>query len=78
MNFESINWAAWSGIVALIVALAISDMVWKGIGLWKAGRNAQLGWFVCIFIFNTVGILPIVYVKFFQKKRLIEKVKEIL
>ena len=68
MEFESINWAAWSGVIIGIVALAIWDAVWKGIGLWKAGKNGQLGWFVAIFIFNTVGILPIVYVKFFQKK----------
>ena len=29
-----------------------------------SGRTA---WFVCIAIFNTVGILPILYILFFQK-----------
>jgi len=68
MEFESINWGVWGGVIALIIVLAIWEMVWKGIALWKAGKNNQLGWFIAIFIFNTVGILPIVYVKFFQKK----------
>ena len=45
------------------------EMVWKGIALWKAGRNAHLIWFICLFIFNTVGILPIIYIFAFSKKK---------
>ncbi|MBM3228707.1 hypothetical protein FJZ20_02400 [Candidatus Pacearchaeota archaeon] len=55
--------------VLLIVVLMIWEGVWKGIGLWKSGRNNQLAWFVCIFIFNTIGILPIIYLLAFQKKK---------
>lgn len=51
-----------------IIILAFWEMGWKGIALWKAARNNQLKWFVAIFVINTVGILPIVYLKFFQKK----------
>jgi len=36
-------------------------MIRKGIALWKAGRNNQLARFICIFIFNTLWILPIIY-----------------
>lgn len=57
--------------VSLIVALAVLgvwDAVWKGIAMWKSARGSQLAWFVCILVFNTVGILPIVYLLFFQKK----------
>ncbi|MFH1284672.1 MAG: DUF5652 family protein [Candidatus Peregrinibacteria bacterium] len=54
--------------LAWIIPLVLWEAVWKAIALWKAGRNKQLKWFVVIFIFNTVGILPIVYLKFFQKK----------
>jgi len=42
-------------------------MVWKGIGAWKSARNGQLIWFVAFFIFNTLGILPIVYLLWFQQ-----------
>jgi hypothetical protein len=51
-----------------LIPLVIWEIVWKGIALWKAGRNNQMKWFVALLIFNTVGILPIVYLKFFQKK----------
>ncbi len=55
--------------IYLLVAIMIWDTVWKGIALWKSGRNSQLAWFVCIIIFNTAGILPILYIAFFQKKK---------
>lgn len=52
-----------------IIALAIWDMIVKGFGLWYAARNNQRNWFVALLVFNTAGILPIVYMKFFQKNR---------
>ena len=55
--------------IPIIVLIAIWDAVWKGIGLWKSGRNNQLAWFVVLFIFNTAGILPILYIFLFQKKK---------
>jgi len=55
--------------IYLLVAIMIWDTVWKGIALWKSGRNSQLAWFVCLIIFNTAGILPILYIAFFQKKK---------
>jgi methionyl-tRNA synthetase len=55
-------------VVLLIWLLIIWSLIWKGIALWKCGRNAQLPWFVAILILNTAGILPIVYLLFFQKK----------
>ena len=55
-------------ILIWLIPLVIWEIVWKGIALWKSGRNNQLKWFIAILILNTVGILPIVYLKFFQKK----------
>lgn len=49
-------------IITLIVIVAIWDGIWKLMGLWKSARNNDLVWFVCIAIFNTVGILPIIYI----------------
>ena len=54
--------------VVLIGILVVRDMVRKAIALWKAGTKKQLARFVCLFIFNTAGILPIIYLAFFQKK----------
>ena len=54
-------------IISVVVLLAIWDGVWKLIALWKSARNNQLAWFICLAIFNTVGILPILYILCFQK-----------
>ena len=54
-------------LVFVIVVLAIWDGVWKLIALWKSARHGQLGWFICLAIFNTIGILPILYILLFQK-----------
>ncbi len=43
--------------------------VWKGIALWKCGRNNQLAWFIVLLIVNTFGILEIIYLLSFQKKQ---------
>jgi predicted Co/Zn/Cd cation transporter (cation efflux family) len=53
----------------LLILLVIWAVVWKLIALWKCGRNNQLIWFIFIGILNTAGILPIIYLLFFQKKR---------
>lgn len=58
-----------TSILIWLIPLLIWELIWKGIALWKSGRNNQLKWFIAILILNTVGILPIIYLKFFQKKR---------
>ncbi|MDI3540155.1 MAG: hypothetical protein PWP14_887 [Methanolobus sp.] len=55
------------GFLALILILALWELVWKGIALWKAARNEQKYWFIAMLILNTAGILPILYIFFFQK-----------
>lgn len=52
-----------------IIVLAALDFVLKGFALWHSGRNNQLGWFVALFILNTLGILPLIYLLFFRKKK---------
>jgi hypothetical protein len=54
-------------LIVVIVILAIWDGVWKLIALWKSARHNQLAWFICLAIFNTAGILPILYILCFQK-----------
>jgi hypothetical protein len=56
-------------LIPILILIAIWDGVWKVIGMWKSARNNQLAWFVCLAIFNTVGILPIIYVCFFQRNK---------
>jgi hypothetical protein len=62
--------AAWIGVLIVVaVVLALWDSVWKLIGMWKSARNNQLAWFICIAIFNTIGILPICYLAWGQRDR---------
>ena len=59
-------------IIIVIAFSAICEFVLKIIALWKAGRNNHLGWFICIAIINTAGILPIVYLLMHKKKEAID------
>ena len=52
-------------VVLLIVMIAIWDGVWKLIAMWKSARHNQLAWFICLAIFNTAGVLPILYLVLF-------------
>jgi hypothetical protein len=53
--------------IVVLILVVIWDSVWKLIALWKSARNQQLAWFICLAIFNTAGILPILYISLFQK-----------
>lgn len=56
--------------VALIFAaiVLIWELIWKSISLWYAARNRQIIWYLIILIVFSVGIFPIAYLLFFQKK----------
>jgi len=56
----------WSILILLIGS--IWTVIWKGIGMWHSARNKQKGWFVVILIFNTLGLLPIIYLLWFKPK----------
>jgi len=59
----------WMLLGLVIPVLVLWEGVWKAIALWRAARNGHLAWFICIIIFNTVGILPIIYIFGFSKKK---------
>jgi len=70
MNMDANHLPVWLGLlIPVFILLALWDGVWKAIGMWKSARNKQLAWFICIAIFNTVGILPIIYLVWCQKNR---------
>jgi hypothetical protein len=51
-----------------IPVIFVWSLTWKIIGMWKAGRNNHLAWFLCIALINTLGILPIIYILMNRKK----------
>ena len=48
-------------LVGVILIIILWTIIWKGLGLWYAAKNKQKGWFVVLLVFNTLGILPLVY-----------------
>lgn len=48
--------------LTIIIILALWELLWKSIALWRAARFNQPVWFGLILILNTAGILPIIYV----------------
>lgn len=59
----------------LITIITIWSTLVKGIALWRAANLKQQNWFIVMLIVNTVGILEIIYLFRFAKKRL--TIKEI-
>ena len=70
---QLINLAHYYGthvwVAILLGILAVWTIIWKGIALWKSARNGSKAWFIVMLILNTVGILEIIYIFFFSKKK---------
>lgn len=46
------------------------SIFWKGTALWRASEEDQRNWFIALLLINTVGILDLVYLFYFSKKKL--------
>jgi len=53
---------------ALIWLSIVWTLPWKGVALWKSARHKQKAWFIVLFLVNTLAILEILYLAFWQKK----------
>ena len=62
MNTAANHFPSW---LFVLLPLPVLPTIWEGV--WKSARNNQLAWFICITAFNTVGILPIIYLTWEQK-----------
>lgn len=72
------NWQSWGGMPgwggqSWIWLLVAWDLVWRGLGMWRAAKENKKYWFVAILVINSVGIVPLVYLIFFAKKKLFKK-----
>jgi hypothetical protein len=61
-----------NAFIALLMVVAIWQMIWKGIALWKSAELRQKWWFIAILVINTFGILEIIYIFFIAKKYKVE------
>ncbi|MEN9921368.1 MAG: hypothetical protein RLZZ517_346 [Candidatus Parcubacteria bacterium] len=62
----------------IILVIAVWSIAWKGFALWVAAKEEKKWWFIPILIFNTAGILEIIYIFLFSEagKKIIEGVKQ--
>lgn len=59
------------GLWSWLPLLVIWELFWKGLALWKAARNDQRYWYIALLIFNTFGLLQILYLFVFAKEKLV-------
>lgn len=55
--------------VAPAIAVGVWSLIWKGFALYRAGSNRSPKWFVALLLLNTAGILEILYLFVFGKKK---------
>ena len=68
-NFTSFGVTEFGlGSIAFFLLLAWS-LVWKGLALWKAAQKGEKKWFIALLVINTIGILEILYLYVFSKKK---------
>jgi len=53
--------------ILLVIVVSIWILTWKGFALWKAASKKSIPWFIILLVFNTVGILEILYIFIFSK-----------
>jgi len=54
-------------VIIIFMIVGIWSLVWKGFSLWKAASKKSIIWFIVLLVFNTVGILDILYIFVFSK-----------
>ncbi len=55
--------------VAIFIVFLWS-LLWKGLALWKSSKQDQRNWFIVLLIVNSIGVLEIVYLFAFAKKKM--------
>jgi len=53
----------------LIVIVAIWQLPWKGVAMWKAARRKHMAWFIVFLIVHLLAIPEIIYLIIYRKKK---------
>jgi hypothetical protein len=61
LGAEVISEATLAQLGVSLLILAIVSLVLKGVALYKAARLKDKRWFWILLIFNTAGVLPLIY-----------------
>lgn len=61
----------------LLFVILVWSTAWKIVAIWRASKNNQIYWFVILFLINSIGILDLIYLfRFAKKKMTIEDLKK--
>lgn len=60
----------------LFAVIIVWSAVWKLLALWKSARKGSIVWFIVLAVFNTVGLLPILYIFVFSKMKCCKSIKK--
>jgi hypothetical protein len=62
--------------------VAMWDLAWKGMALWRAARRKEQWWFIALLLINSMGLLPIAYLLIWGKEdtdaKVVSKVTKVL
>ncbi len=61
---------AFGLLAGFLVLAVIWTLVWKALALWKAARSGNKWWFVVLLLVNTLGVLEILYIYVFSKRKM--------
>lgn len=53
----------------VLTLVVLWSLPWKGVALWKAARLADKWWFIALLVVNLAGLLEILYIFFFSKRK---------
>lgn len=67
ISTQSLETLLGINIVTLLIIIA-AVIILKGLALFKSARRNEKIWFWCLLIFNTLGILPLIYLILRRKK----------
>lgn len=51
------------------IIFLVWSIFWKGLALWHSSQRKETWWFIAMLVINTAGILEIVYLFAFAKKK---------
>lgn len=63
-------WPFWPVVITFFSFFFLLDLVLRALALWRAARANHIWWFIALLIFNTAGILPLIYLLFFAQEKL--------
>lgn len=57
-------------LTVLWLVAVVWSFFWKGVALWRSAQQKQKIWFIVLLFVNSLGLLEIIYLFYFSKKKM--------